>query len=297
MPASSRLRGELPLHPDAALARRLEAISAAELEDFVSAARGADRESAAESVRIAGGTAAFVEPGSLVNQVVGMGLSGPVTDGDIHAVEGFYRSRGAQGAVCVCPLAHPSLTAALALRGWVPDGFEHVLIRRVSDADRAAHQGDGILVREAVGDEERDAWALAAATGFSDPLPPQAQQLALAQIVVSRPGARLYLAFVDGRIAGTGEMHMSDEVAWLSGDTTLAQYRRRGVQSALQQARLADAARAGCELAVSEAAPGSGSQRNMERLGFRVAYTRIDVVPGLGTVACPPTRDEREEQR
>ena len=39
-----------------------------------------------------------------------------------------------------------------------------------------------------------------------------------------------------------------------------------------------DSARAGCDLAVTESAPGSASQRNMERLGFRIAYTRVDLV-------------------
>lgn len=285
MRARSEPNGSQPLHADIALARRLEAISAAELETFVSAARRLDPGSSAECTRLAGGIAAFVEPGSPMNQVVGMGLSGPVADTDIRAVEGFFRSRDARGSVCVCPLAHHSLVATLAARGWVPDGFEHVLVRRVSDADRGLRADDGIVVREPSGDEERDVWALVAATGFSDPLPPQPEQLALAGIVINRPGARLYLAFIDGCVAGTGELHMSDGVGWLSGDTTLPHFRRRGVQSALQRARLADAARAGCELAVSEASPGSGSQRNMERLGFRVAYTRVDVVPGPGVAA------------
>lgn len=296
MRARGELNGQQPLHADIALARRLEAISAAELEAFVSTARRLDPGSVAECVRLAGGTAAFVEPDSLVNQVVGMGLTGPVAEADIRAVEGFYRSRDARGSVCVCPLAHPSLTAALAARGWVPEGFEHVLVCPVADADRHVRSDDGIVVREPAGDEERDIWALVAATGFSDPLPPQPEQLALGRIVINRPGARLYLAFVDGCVAGTGELHVSDGIAWLSGDTTLSHYRRRGVQSALQRARLADAASAGCELAVSEASPGSGSQRNMERLGFRVAYTRVDVAPGPGTVACPPVREKREER-
>lgn len=285
------------LHADLSLARRLEAISAAELDAFVSTARRLDRGSSAECVGIAGGVAAFIEPDSLVNQVVGMGLAGPVTEADIRAVEGFYRSRDARGSVCVCPLAHPSLVAALAARGWVPEGFEHVLIRPVVERDRHQVPAEAdILVREAQDDEERDVWALVAATGFSDPLPPHPQQLALAGIVINRPGARLYLALVDGNVAGTGELHVNGDIAWFSGDTTLPQYRRRGVQAALQRARLADAAREGCKLVVSEATPGSGSQRNMERLGFRAAYTRVDVVPGPGTAACGQDREEREER-
>jgi hypothetical protein len=35
------------------------------------------------------------------------------------------------------------------------------------------------------------------------------------------------------------------------------------------------AAEQGCDLAMMCAAPGSASQRNAERQGFRIAYTRI----------------------
>ena len=47
------------------------------------------------------------------------------------------------------------------------------------------------------------------------------------------------------------------------------------MQSALIALRLHEAAKAGCEYAVVSTNPGSGSQRNMERRGFRVAYTKL----------------------
>ena len=49
----------------------------------------------------------------------------------------------------------------------------------------------------------------------------------------------------------------------------------RGVQSALIACRLHEAALAGCEYAVVSTQPASGSQRNMERRGFRLAYTKL----------------------
>ncbi len=42
--------------------------------------------------------------------------------------------------------------------------------------------------------------------------------------------------------------------------------------------RLDYAAAAGCQLATMGALPGSTSQRNAERLGFRVAYTKLVLV-------------------
>jgi len=66
-----------------------------------------------------------------------------------------------------------------------------------------------------------------------------------------------------------------DGLALICGDGTLPSYRHRGVQTLLLQARLADAAASGCKLAAICTQPGSGSQRNAERQGFRIAYTRI----------------------
>jgi hypothetical protein len=53
------------------------------------------------------------------------------------------------------------------------------------------------------------------------------------------------------------------------------------VQSALIAARLAAATAAGCHLAMACTAPGTASQRNYERAGFRVAYTKAMLAPGV----------------
>jgi predicted acetyltransferase len=69
-------------------------------------------------------------------------------------------------------------------------------------------------------------------------------------------------------------MTVCDGVAVLVGASTVPEARRRGAQLALLGARLRYAADNGCDIAVMGAQPGSGSQRNAERQGFRVAYTR-----------------------
>jgi hypothetical protein len=64
-----------------------------------------------------------------------------------------------------------------------------------------------------------------------------------------------------------------DDVVMLFGGTTLPSARERGAQRALIDARLDAAARQGATLAISVAAPGSGSERNLRRAGFTCAYT------------------------
>jgi len=60
----------------------------------------------------------------------------------------------------------------------------------------------------------------------------------------------------------------------LAGGATVPEARRKGAQRALLNARLRHAVKAGCHIAAMGAQPGSTSQRNAEREGFRIAYTR-----------------------
>lgn len=69
-------------------------------------------------------------------------------------------------------------------------------------------------------------------------------------------------------------MRIDDGVAALAGAATVPAHRRRGVQTALLAARLADAAAAGCDLAVITTEPGSKSQENAQNSGFTLLYTR-----------------------
>jgi hypothetical protein len=67
---------------------------------------------------------------------------------------------------------------------------------------------------------------------------------------------------------------LADGVALLAGACTIPQWRKQGAQLALLQHRLHVAAEHGCDIAMVATLPGSASQRNAERRGFRVAYTR-----------------------
>jgi GNAT superfamily N-acetyltransferase len=112
--------------------------------------------------------------------------------------------------------------------------------------------------------------------GFSGGDVPEKGHEEYGKIMAEREEAILVLAWVDGEPAGTGSLVIEEGVGWLAGDSTLPRFRRRGIQQEVQRHRLHLASEAGCELAVTEATPGSASQRNMERLGFRLAYTHVE---------------------
>jgi GNAT superfamily N-acetyltransferase len=87
-----------------------------------------------------------------------------------------------------------------------------------------------------------------------------------------------YLAWIDGEAAGAATMSVQGGLAELFGASTRPLFRNRGVQTALLASRLAEAQRQGCDLATTHTEPGSASQRNVERLGFRLAYTKVHLV-------------------
>ena len=98
-------------------------------------------------------------------------------------------------------------------------------------------------------------------------------------------GALAFVASVEGRLVacGTGLVIPEHRVFALCGAGTLAEFRGRGLQTALLRARMAAAVEAGCEYAVVVTQGGTTSQRNAERLGFRVAYSKVTVIKQLET--------------
>jgi hypothetical protein len=94
------------------------------------------------------------------------------------------------------------------------------------------------------------------------------------QIIPYQRTSHKFLAEKDGRPIAAGALHTLGGIALLAGACTIPQHRKQGAQRALLDARFRFAARQGCDIAMMVAQPGSGSQRNAERQGFRIAYTR-----------------------
>jgi ribosomal protein S18 acetylase RimI-like enzyme len=80
---------------------------------------------------------------------------------------------------------------------------------------------------------------------------------------------------------GAGLVIAEYSIFAVCGAGTASEFRGRGLQTALLRARLAAAAEAGCEYAVVVTQGGTASQRNCERLGFRVAYSKVTVIKDL----------------
>jgi GNAT superfamily N-acetyltransferase len=280
------------IHADHALARRLEGLICAEWRRLAEVARDVLPEASAQCVDVADGVALWLGESSPVNVAAGLGMHRPVEETDLERLEAFYHERGADAFLSMCPLADGSLLDGLGRRGWRASEFEHVFVRGLDvwspppmscggpgEMIDAPPFGAMIEVR-ACAPGEREAWAHVAARGFSDGEEPVRSHEEFGLIMAAREEVILVLAKVDGEPAGTGALVIAGGVGWLSGGSTLPQYRSRGIQQAIQRYRLQLAREAGCDLAVTEAAPGGASQRNMERLGFRIAYTHVEFMKG-----------------
>lgn len=260
---------------DLALARRLEMTDSLAGIEFARAWADLNSFTGEVFLPVAGGHASFGGVDSPVTQAFGLGLHGPVTEGDLKAMEDFYRSHGSAVNIETCPLADPSLLNLLNERGYRPIEYSNVFARELTrdDARLWPVPTNDVHLRRP-GSDEAESYSMVVARSFFETTEISPEFLDIFKSCYYAAGAFFLMAEVAGVPAGGGMMSIQHGVASLGGAGTLPEFRNQGVQRALLLARLAQAAQSGCDLAMVAASPGSGSQRNVERQGFQVVYTR-----------------------
>jgi GNAT superfamily N-acetyltransferase len=251
---------------DRCLAKRLEMITAR-----------SGQECADEWVEIAGGIATFSGIDSPITQAFGVGLFGPVSEAELDQLEDFFFSRGAPVALELCPFIHPSLIALMKSRPYRLEDFSNVLVRELRPREEIAAPDSDLQVR-AARPEEMNRYSEIVAEAFADYVPISQTLRRVVENFFRRPSGRCFLALAGNDLAAGGCVAADQHLAELYGAATLTAFRQRGAQSMLIAARLTWALEHGCDLATTTTQPGSSSQRNHERAGFRVVYTRSKVV-------------------
>jgi hypothetical protein len=261
---------------DVDLARRLERAEGQANREFVETRARLFPEVGAEWIEVAGAYVMYDGAASLLTQTFGLGMFQETTSADMDEIENFFRTRGAPVFHEVSPLADASLLSLLNERGYQPIEFTSVMFRPISPDgdDLPAPRNDSVKVR-IVNADEHELWAQTAARGWSEFTEFADQILELSRVSAKRAGAASFLAEIDGEPIATGGIGIYDGVVLLAGASTVPEGRRQGAQAALLGSRLRFAAGQGCDIAMMCAQPGSTSQRNAERNGFRIAYTRI----------------------
>jgi GNAT superfamily N-acetyltransferase len=258
---------------DIDLARRLERTEAQGNANFVEARAEAFPQVGAEWTEVAGAFGMFDGVGSPLTQTFGLGVFQPVSAEELDTLEQFFLSKGAEVFHEVCPLADMSVFTLFRERGYQPIEFSNVLYRPISAdlrLDATRNQNIKIRVTEP---NETELWTQTSFEGWSE-FPEYADFFRdLAKVNAHSKGPS-FLAELEGKPIATGALTIHGDVALLAGASTIPDARRQGAQLALLEERMRYAAMQGCTVAMMVALPGSGSQRNAERHGFRIAYTR-----------------------
>lgn len=262
------------LFADLELARRLERPEAIAGTAFVEARRRVSPETGAEWMESGGVYAMFDGPGSPVTQTFGLGLYQDATVADLEKLEEFFHSRGAEVCHEVSPLSGVALAELLCRRGYLPTEFTNVLYQPLEHHAPAAKREDSPVHVRLMKKGEEELWSRVSARGWVQEADAIEFMVGFGKIMAARDEALIFFGEIDGVPVGTGVLHCEDGVALLGGASTVPEARKQGVQNALFEARMKMAIELGCDLAMICAAPGSSSQRNAERQGFRVAYTR-----------------------
>jgi hypothetical protein len=255
---------------DLTLARRLELTEGRGNAAFVDALARLDPSSSPIWTTIGGTFAMFAGVGSPITQTFGLGMHAPLTPKDLDDIERFFRSRGSAVFHEVCPLAGVEVSQALAVRGYKPLEMSSVLYQPI-DANTRIDANPELSVRQ-IGRQEAALYAKVSGQGWGEN--PELIPFIEGFARLSVECATCFVAERNGEPIAAAALFMHDGTALLAGASTVPAGRRQGAQNALLDTRLRTAASNGCDLAMMVAAPGSSSQRNAERQGFTIAYTR-----------------------
>ena len=258
------------------LSQKLERTEGRANADFIDTRSQLDPASGAARIEVGETYAMFDGAESPLTQTFGLGLFEDATAGHLDEIEAFFREHDAPVFHEVSPLADPSLMELLSGRGYRPIELTSVMYREIGEQQHIRHRPrDPRLTTRVIGADDVDLWAKASADGWASEHEGLAEfMFNFGRISAQCSGAFPYLAELDDRAISTGMLFVYDDVCMLAGASTVPDGRNRGAQTALLEDRLTFAAAQGCTLAIMGASPGSQSQRNAQKNGFNIAYTR-----------------------
>jgi GNAT superfamily N-acetyltransferase len=274
---------------DLALARRLERAEGDACLQFAAARSRLCPESGSQWMEYAGAQVVFDGIDSPATQTFGLGLHEELNPQTLDAIEPFFLERGAPVRHEVSPFAGVPALDLLCRRNYRPIETASVLYQpipqrgestteaqlRPAENSPEPSQMDSVAVR-IVAAGEAQLWAEINHRGWSSEHPELSEFLLnFSVIAAGREHTISFLAAWNGIPGAAASLSIHDGVAMFSGAATVPEMRRRGLQSALLRERLRVGMEQGCDLAMMVTEPGSDSQRNAERNGFQIAYTRM----------------------
>jgi len=263
---------------DKALARRLESCEEMPQVLYARVFQKTRPEVGAAEEEICGGHMIFAGLGSPIGRATGAGLDRPFTAADLDRVEQFYRERKAPSQVDLTPMHGPEVFEMFKERGYAIAELNNVLYRRLDPEEQFPPPPAHCEIRRSPAEEAEVTGSIVESAFFPDGAPEAFRGLITPLYQMEH--ALAFVATIEGKpvACGTGIVIPEHKVFALCGAGTLAEFRGRGLQTALLRARMKAAVEAGCEYAVVVTNGGSISQHNAERLGLQVAYSKVTVI-------------------
>lgn len=205
------------------------------------------------------------------------GIGSPITQAggrlnrsEVAQVRDFYKAFNSGWEAVVTPFSDSDAIPALLALGAELIGWESILYRSIDKLTTEHNIAPEISIFE-VGPDQMEDWARFTCQAFGNFEGAEN----LVDLIQRAPNTKRYIAKWDQQPAATASLFIGQELTMLAGGATLPEFRGRGIQHALIQRRLADAADL-AEWIVMGAQPGTASHRNAERAGFRLAYNTIN---------------------
>jgi GNAT superfamily N-acetyltransferase len=212
-------------------------------------------------------------PGS-APAAVGAGRRGRFSQVEIDEMEKFFDSHTAGGFIPLCPRTSSDLHRQLHELGYRGCDLMSVMACAASRTKTLPPRRDVVIEPVRIG--TRPLWERTISAGFESVDHVDDDRAVCGKIIANIPEVFCYLARCpSGEPLGGGAMIRHGRIAIFFGDSTLPRARGRGVHKELIRRRLLTAKAIGCDLATALTVPASISQRNYERSGFEVAYTRL----------------------
>jgi GNAT superfamily N-acetyltransferase len=255
------------------LAARIERADAAIKTAYIEAQQVITPEVNAEHLQFAGGALLFAGATSPVSQAVGLGFA-PIGIENLHQIEAWFAQRQCPTRIDTCPLVSHEWVQLLAANRYTLLSFKNTWGLPLEGLSLEVPEAS-VDVRQIQG-EERELWAQTIGKGFAGREDDIDVNVSLGRPNSFSTRVNCFLGCINQDAAGGGLVAIAEDIALLSSMSTRVAFRRRGVQAALLYHRLKFAQARECKWAIVHTTPtNTDSQRNIERLGFHLLYTKI----------------------
>ncbi len=263
---------------DQTFAQRLEAAHTWRSVAYTRAQKRLRPPNGCEVEAVADGFATFAGKQSPLNKASGIGFADPLSITALDQIERFYRRKNVLPRIELCPLADDSLRALLAERGYRLEQFFNVYYRVVGGQRPYPIKLPPHTTIHQTQPDDADEWINVTTCGFESTTSPSQLGLEIQAPNFHSANSTCYMVRAGKKMVAGGMMATHNKISEFGGTSTLPAYRRQGLQTALLHTRLNMVREMGCDFAMVLTTPGTNSQRNIESVGFRLAYTKVVMV-------------------